>query len=97
MVLVKNFISLSVADLLGRRRAMVIECFVFLIGVAIQLATIRVWQQFAVGRLISGFGVGALSAAVPLASQFDAYMRPLFNDAANSTKPRPPPQTSVVH
>ncbi|KAF8346400.1 general substrate transporter [Amanita rubescens] len=80
-----------VADLLGRRRAMVIECFVFLIGVAIQLATIRVWQQFAVGRLISGFGVGALSAAVPLASQFDAYMRPLFNDVANSTKPETAP------
>lgn len=75
---------------------MVVECFIFLIGVAIQLATIRVWQQFAVGRLISGFGVGALSAAVPLASQFDAYMRP-FNDVANSTKPRLPPQTSGVH
>ena len=91
---VTTFMLPSVADLIGRRRAMVIECFVFMIGVAIQLATIRVWQQFAVGRFISGFGVGGLSAAVPLASLFDAYMRPPCNDM-NSIKPRLPPQTSA--
>ena len=73
---------------------MVIECFVFMIGVAIQLATIRVWQQFAVGRFISGFGIGALSAAVPLVSLFHAYMRLSCNDL-NSIKPRLPPRTSV--
>ncbi|KAK2464996.1 hypothetical protein APHAL10511_003072 [Amanita phalloides] len=63
--MVGAILGAPVADLLGRRRAMVVECFIFMIGVAIQLATIRVWQQFAVGRLVSGLGVGALSAAVP--------------------------------
>lgn len=57
---------ISTADRLGRRYAMVVECGVFAIGVIIQLCSFKVWQQFAVGRLISGLGVGALSAAVPM-------------------------------
>ncbi|TFK38512.1 general substrate transporter [Crucibulum laeve] len=59
-------IGALVADKLGRRRAMVCECCLFVVGVIIQLATFTVWQQVAVGRLISGLAVGALSAAVPM-------------------------------
>jgi MFS family permease len=47
---------------------MVAECMVFIVGVVIQLCSFHVWQQFAVGRFVSGLGVGALSAAVPMAS-----------------------------
>lgn len=54
------------ADYLGRKKAMSVECCVFIVGVVIQLASDEVWQQFAVGRLISGLAVGALSAAVPM-------------------------------
>jgi hypothetical protein len=56
------------ADYLGRRRAMASECVVFIVGVIIQLCSFHVWQQFAVGRLVSGLAVGALSAAVPMVS-----------------------------
>ena len=42
------------------------ECLLFCVGVAIQLGSKHVWQQFAVGRLVSGLAVGALSAAVPM-------------------------------
>jgi MFS family permease len=56
------------ADFLGRRYAIVSECVVFIIGVIIQLCSFHVWQQFAVGRFVSGLGVGALSAAVPMVS-----------------------------
>jgi MFS family permease len=52
----------------GRRYAMSVECVVFTIGVIIQITADHVWQQFAVGRFISGLGVGALSAAVPMVS-----------------------------
>ena len=45
---------------------MVIECLLFSVGVIIQLASFSVWQQVAVGRFVSGLGVGALSAAVPM-------------------------------
>jgi sugar porter (SP) family MFS transporter len=54
------------ADFLGRRYAMASECMVFIVGVVIQLSSSHVWQQFAVGRLVSGLAVGALSAAVPM-------------------------------
>lgn len=42
------------------------ECVIFIVGVIVQLASEHEWAQFAVGRLISGLGVGALSAAVPM-------------------------------
>ena len=59
-------IQYRTADFLGRRRAMQVECSVFIIGVIVQITSMHEWAQFAVGRLISGFGVGALSAAVPM-------------------------------
>lgn len=46
----------------------------FTIGVIIQITSNYVWQQFAVGRLVSGLGVGALSAAVPMV----IILRPFF-------------------
>lgn len=55
-----------VADTLGRKLAMVVECLMFMIGVIVQLTSFTVWQQVAVGRFISGLGVGALSAVVPM-------------------------------
>lgn len=45
---------------------MQVECLVFVVGVIIQITAVDAWSQIAVGRLISGFGVGALSAAVPM-------------------------------
>ncbi|KAI0067489.1 general substrate transporter [Artomyces pyxidatus] len=54
------------ADFLGRRLAMQIECLIFSVGVIIQITSTTSWAQLAVGRLISGLGVGALSAAVPM-------------------------------
>ncbi|TFK51298.1 general substrate transporter [Heliocybe sulcata] len=59
-------IGAPTADFLGRRRAMVSECMVFIVGVIIQITSTTSWVQFAIGRLVSGFGVGALSAAVPM-------------------------------
>lgn len=44
------------------------ECMVFIVGVIIQITSEHAWAQFAVGRLISGLGIGALSAAVPMVS-----------------------------
>ncbi|KAI6128113.1 general substrate transporter [Pisolithus croceorrhizus] len=64
--LVGALMGAPVADWLGRRYAMTTECGVFIIGVVVQMTSTHVWQQFAVGRFISGLGVGALSAAVPM-------------------------------
>ncbi|KAI0321540.1 general substrate transporter [Amylostereum chailletii] len=64
--LIGALIGAPTADFLGRRRAMQVECGVFIIGVIVQITSTHEWAQFAVGRLISGLGVGALSAAVPM-------------------------------
>lgn len=61
-----DFSMFRIADFLGRRYAMVTECMMFIVGVIIQITSFSVWQQFAVGRFVSGLGVGALSAAVPM-------------------------------
>lgn len=34
-------------------------------GIIIQVSSSHVWQQYAMGRLVAGLGVGALSANVP--------------------------------
>lgn len=54
------------ADGLGRRHAMSVEVGVFIVGVVIQVTSFTAWYQVAIGRLITGLGIGALSAAVPL-------------------------------
>ncbi|KAG6889278.1 hypothetical protein C0992_005754 [Termitomyces sp. T32_za158] len=64
--LVGALMGAPIADLLGRRYAMVVECMIFIVGVIIQIAATDVWQQFGMGRWVSGLGVGALSAAVPM-------------------------------
>ncbi|KAI8976337.1 general substrate transporter [Trametes punicea] len=64
--LVGALLGAPTADFLGRRYAMTVECIVFMLGVIIQITSFHSWVQFAIGRLVSGFGVGSLSAAVPM-------------------------------
>jgi len=64
--LIGALLGAPTADILGRRHAMTAECCLFIIGVVIQMTSFHVWIQFALGRLVSGFAVGALSAAVPM-------------------------------
>lgn len=47
---------------------MTTACVVFIVGVIVQIVASHSWVQFAMGRMISGLGVGALSAAVPMVS-----------------------------
>lgn len=45
---------------------MSVECIVFNVGTIIQVTAFNTWEQVMIGRLVAGFGVGALSAACPL-------------------------------
>jgi hypothetical protein len=45
---------------------MSLECAVFIAGVIIQVTAFTSWVQIAIGRLVSGLGVGGLSATVPM-------------------------------
>lgn len=56
----------KVADTLGRKLAVSISSFGMMIGMIIEISSTTHWAQFAVGRLITGVGVGALSVTVPM-------------------------------
>ena len=54
-------ISGTLADRLGRRTTIIAGCGVFMCGVVVQVAALSV-TALVVGRLLSGFGVGFVSA-----------------------------------
>lgn len=52
-------------DILGRRMGLVYSTFVFMFGVVLQTAATKI-PLFVAGRFFAGFGVGLISALVPL-------------------------------
>ncbi|KAI1424034.1 hexose transporter [Xylaria sp. FL1777] len=64
--LVGALIAAPIADKIGRRLSVTLWCTVVSIGFIIQIASITAYQQVIVGRLVAGFGVGALSLLVPM-------------------------------
>lgn len=80
-------LSQSIADRLGRKKAVIVDCAVIIVGTIIQISTqVRqifspfppfrsfvdiprlqnAWYQLMIGRIVTGLGVGALSAVIPL-------------------------------
>jgi sugar porter (SP) family MFS transporter len=55
----------DLADWFGRRTTIISGCFIFSIGVALQIASAG-YQLLVAGRLIAGFGVGFVSAIIIL-------------------------------
>lgn len=55
-----------IADRIGRKPSISIWCLVTSIGFVIQIASMTAWYQVMIGRLVAGFGVGALSLLVPM-------------------------------
>ncbi|KAI1356161.1 hexose transporter [Xylaria sp. FL0043] len=64
--LVGALIAAPIADKIGRRLSVTFWSAVVSIGFVIQIASITAYEQIIVGRLVSGFGVGALSLLVPM-------------------------------
>ena len=57
--------SAPFADWIGRRYGLILSCFVFTFGVILQTAATAI-PLFVAGRFFAGFGVGLLSATIPL-------------------------------
>ncbi|KAF2105385.1 general substrate transporter [Lophiotrema nucula] len=53
------------ADMIGRRLGLVASCVVFCVGVILQTAATAI-PMFVAGRFFAGFGVGMISAIIPL-------------------------------
>ncbi|KAI1866997.1 hypothetical protein JX265_007573 [Neoarthrinium moseri] len=64
--LVGALVSAPIADKIGRRISICLWCLVVSVGFVIQVAAITSWEQIMIGRLVAGFGVGALSLLVPM-------------------------------
>lgn len=54
------------ADFIGRRPTVIIGCAVFCIGCVLEMASTNQVALFVMGRLVSGLGVGSISATIIL-------------------------------
>jgi SP family sugar:H+ symporter-like MFS transporter len=56
----------NIADTMGRRLAISASALFCMIGTIIEITSTSTWIQPALGRLVSGAGIGALSVIVPM-------------------------------
>jgi SP family sugar:H+ symporter-like MFS transporter len=56
----------KIADTLGRKLSISCSAFFCMIGTVIEISSNTAWYQFAIGRLVNGFGIGSLSVLVPM-------------------------------
>lgn len=54
------------ADKAGRKKGIVYVTMVYIVGMLVQITAFTAWYQIAVGRIIGGLGIGALSVLVPM-------------------------------
>lgn len=59
-------VAAPIADRIGRKLSISFWALVHIVGIIVQIATQDKWYQIAVGRLVAGLGVGALSSVVPM-------------------------------
>lgn len=64
--LIGALISGKLADVLGRRMAISLSALWACVGNVIEISSQTVWVQFAIGRLVTGCSIGALSVVVPM-------------------------------
>jgi len=61
-----SLLAAPLADRLGRRLTISSTTLFCIIGKLIQISSTTQWVQFAIGRIITGIGIGALSVVVPM-------------------------------
>lgn len=64
--LIGSLISGKLADTLGRRMTISCSSLFTIIGTIIEISSSSHWVQFAMGRFVTGIGIGALSVVVPM-------------------------------
>ena len=61
-----SLIAGKIADTMGRRKAISVSALFSCIGTIIEISSRHSWAQYAVGRLVTGLGIGSLSVVVPM-------------------------------
>lgn len=64
--LIGSLIAGTMSDLIGRRLCISAAAFFTCVGTIVEISSSNHWAQFAVGRLVSGLSIGALSVVVPM-------------------------------
>ncbi|KAG6032799.1 hypothetical protein E4U41_007129 [Claviceps citrina] len=64
--LIGSLIAGKMSDLVGRRMCISAAAFFTCVGTTIEITSSSHWIQFALGRLVSGVSIGALSVVVPM-------------------------------
>ncbi|KAI1492211.1 general substrate transporter [Biscogniauxia mediterranea] len=64
--LVGALVAGKLADVIGRRLAISITALWACVGTIIEISSEHAWVQFAIGRLVTGCSIGALSVVVPM-------------------------------
>lgn len=49
----------------GRRVGLMVVVVVYVVGIVIQIASVKAWYQYFIGRIISGLGVGGIAVLSP--------------------------------
>lgn len=61
-----SLIAGKMSDIIGRRMTISAAAFFTCVGTTIEISSTNHWIQFALGRLVSGISIGALSVVVPM-------------------------------
>ncbi|KAG5919676.1 hypothetical protein E4U61_000699 [Claviceps capensis] len=61
-----SLIAGKMSDIIGRRMCISAAAFFTCVGTTIEISSSSHWIQFALGRLVSGISIGALSVVVPM-------------------------------
>jgi sugar porter (SP) family MFS transporter len=64
--LIGALIAAPIADGIGRKHSVIVWCAIFCVGMIVQISATDKWYQVMMGRMVAGFGVGALSLLVPM-------------------------------
>ncbi|KAL6366120.1 hypothetical protein LRP88_00216 [Fusarium phalaenopsidis] len=64
--LIGSLIAGNLADSIGRRLTISFTALSTCVGTIIEISSTTHWVQFAIGRLVTGFGIGSLSVVVPM-------------------------------
>jgi SP family sugar:H+ symporter-like MFS transporter len=64
--LVGALVAAPITDRFGRRNSITLWASIYVVGQIVEITTMSKWHQLVAGRLIEGFGVGALSVLTPM-------------------------------
>ncbi|CCD24116.1 sugar porter family MFS transporter NDAI_0C04560 [Naumovozyma dairenensis CBS 421] len=53
-------------DMYGRKMGLIIVVIIYIVGIVIQIASVKAWYQYFIGRIISGLGVGGIAVLSPM-------------------------------